>query len=227
MPENSVILNEIKSSAFRRSNPYDDYATVKKIGTGSVGQIFKVRRKKDDAIVVLKKIELQTALAKEFIKNEVGLMQLCKAQDNILNCHEAYDFNDKLWIIVELMEGGALTDMILENMGKISEEVCAYIIKQVLQGLNFLHSKSIIHRDIKSDNILFNKDGAIKLADFGYAIQLTKRKRGSVSQLGTLCWMAPELVQANKVYDSKVDVWSLGIFLIELANGEPPYMQEK
>ena len=129
MPDNSVILNEIKSSAFRRSNPYDDYATVKKIGTGSVGQIFKVRRKKDDAIVVMKKIELQTTLAKEFIKNEVGLMQLCKAQDNILNCLEAYDFNDKLWIIVELMEGGALTDMILENMGKISEDVCAYIIK--------------------------------------------------------------------------------------------------
>ena len=97
-------------------------------------------------------------------------MQLCKAQDNILNCLEAFDFNDKLWIIVELMDGGALTDIILENMGKIKEELCAYIIKQVLKGLNFLHSKSIIHRDIKSDNILFNKEGAIKLADFGYAV---------------------------------------------------------
>lgn len=67
------------------------------------------------------------------------------------------------------MDGGAITDLVIESNELIPEKVCAYILRQVLFGMDFLHSKSIIHRDIKSDNILFNTDGEIKLADFGYA----------------------------------------------------------
>ena len=100
-------------------------------------------------------------------------MKLCSAEDSILACTDAFDWRGKIWIFVELMDGGALTDMVVENAGKLNEDVCAYILRQVLYGLDFLHSKSIIHRDIKSDNILFNRDGDIKLADFGYATQLT------------------------------------------------------
>lgn len=155
-------------------------------------------------------------------------MNLCGAEDRILACVDSYEWKGKIWIFVELMDGGALTDMVVENAGKLTEEICAYILRETLYGLDFLHSKSIIHRDIKSDNILFNTEGDIKLADFGYATQLTKKRRGTVSQVGTVCWMAPELIAKKKNgYNEKIDVWSYGIFAIELSNGEPPYLMDR
>ena len=124
------------------------------------------------------------------------------------------------------MDVGALTEMLEDKKGKIDERLCAYILRKSLEGLYYLHSKSIIHRDIKSDNILVNSNGDIKLCDFGYATQLTKIKRGTVSQVGTICWMAPELIKKEKKYNQKVDIWSYGIFALEIANGEPPYLHE-
>ena len=116
------------------------------------------------------------------IQNEVSLMKICGKDNNLLNCIDAYEWTEKpkmntnstfqvkkLWIYVQLMDGGALTDMVCDGYENITEKVCAYVLKQVLLGLDFFHSKSIIHRDIKSDNILFNTDGDVKLADFGYA----------------------------------------------------------
>jgi len=79
------------------------------------------------------------------------------------------------------MDVGAITECLEERKGVIEEKVCKYILRCVLEGLYFLHSRGIVHRDIKSDNILVNTDGDIKLADFGYATQLTKQKRGTVS----------------------------------------------
>ena len=116
--------------------------------------------------------------------------------------------------------------MLEERRGKIDEKICAYILRKTLEGLHYLHSRGIVHRDIKSDNILINMQGDIKIADFGYATQLNKQKRGTVSQVGTVCWMAPELIQLKKKYNHKVDIWSLGIFAYEIAEGEPPYMKE-
>lgn len=111
-----------------------------------------------------------------------------------MKCYDAYDFNDKLWIILELMDFGAYTKLCEAKGGEMDEKIMAYILKKSLQGLLFLHQRGILHRDIKSDNILFNSEGSIKLADFGYATQLTKERRGTVSKVGTICWMAPEIV---------------------------------
>lgn len=108
-------------------------------------------------------------------------MKLCQKEDNIIQCFDAYDFNNRLWIYMELMDIGAMTDIILENSGKIDEQVCQYILKQVLIGLEYLHNNSILHRDIKSDNILMNSNGDIKVADFGFATQLTKKNNGRFS----------------------------------------------
>ena len=84
----------------------------------------------------------------------------------------------------------------------------------------------ILHRDMKSDNVLLTTDGAVKLADFGYAAQLTKEKDKRASRVGTVCWMAPELIKGRGTYDAKVDVWSLGILAVEMAEGDPPYIDE-
>ena len=160
------------------------------------------------------------------IKNEVGIMMMCQGESSIIKCIDAFDFKERLWVFLELMDVGALTDMLEERKGNIEEKLCAYILRRALEGLDFLHSKGIVHRDIKSDNILVNKQGDIKLADFGYATQLTQAKRGTVSRVGTICWMAPELIKLEKKYDHKVDIWSFGIFAMEIADGEPPYMNE-
>lgn len=86
-----------------------------------------------------------------------------------------------------------------------------------------IHANKQIHRDIKSDNILTDKKGRIKIADFGYALQLTFDKLKTDGLAGTTAWMAPELVKKEE-YNEMVDIWSLGIVIIELCEGEPPYL---
>lgn len=93
-------------------------------------------------------------------------------------------------------------------------------------GLQYLHARHIIHRDIKSDNILVDKSGQVKLADFGYSAQLTTERDARSSKVGTVCWMAPELISGERRYGTGVDIWSYGIFAMELANGDPPYISE-
>ena len=121
------------------------------------------------------------------------------------------------------MDNGSLTDYVKYGNEYLTEEVCAYILLQTLIGLAKLHSLNIMHRDIKSDNILVNSKGSIKLCDFGYSAQLTQEKNKRDTKVGTIYWMAPELIKGKTQYDHKVDIWSFGIFAIELADGEPPH----
>ena len=96
-------------------------------------------------------------------------MMLCEHEDSILKCIDAYDFRERLWVFLELMDVGALTNMLEERRGNLDEKICAYILRKTLEGISYLHQRGIVHRDIKSDNILMNKEGDIKIADFGYA----------------------------------------------------------
>ena len=89
-----------------------------------------------------------------------------------------------------------------------------------------MHEKSIIHRDIKSDNILVNNKGDVKLSDFGFSCQTSEARTRRRTVVGTVCWMAPELVKSSaKGYDTAIDIWSFGILAIELAEGDPPKLR--
>ena len=159
------------------------------------------------------------------MRNEVALMNKFRDDEIVLEIFDQYDFRKRLWIFVELMED-AITPIISNLKTNYNELSCKWILKQVLLGLKALHSRHVIHRDIKSDNILADAEGNVKLADFGYSAQLTTEREQRSSRVGTVCWMAPELIQRQKKYNAKVDIWSTGIFAYELTNGDPPYIEQ-
>lgn len=166
--------------------------------------------------------------------NEVALMRMCGGTNGFcLSVIDAYDDerkkgSDILWIFVELMDC-ALTQVIKEMRDReevYTENALKWVMRQTLRGLHYLHSNNIVHRDIKSDNILTTSTGEVKLADFGFSAQLTQERSERSSKVGTLCWMAPELLHGERRYDTKIDIWSFGIFAYELAECDPPYLRE-
>ena len=135
-----------------------------------------------------------------------------------------FDYKGRYWIIIELMDG-CITDVIQVADAKYSENIVKYMCYKTLKGLHFLHERHVIHRDIKSDNVLFNIAGDVQLADFGFAVQLTEQQTARTTKVGTLHWMAPELIKGDRKYSTSIDIWSFGIFAFELANVDPPNAQ--
>mmetsp|Transcript_14164 Transcript_14164/g.14229 ORF Transcript_14164/g.14229 Transcript_14164/m.14229 type:complete len:148 (+) Transcript_14164:613-1056(+) len=118
-----------------------------------------------------------------------------------------------------------LTVFIKENAGVIPEHIISYICLEIFQGVSWLHSKNRMHRDIKSENILLSVSGEVKLNDFGNCAQLASENERRITVAGTPYWMAPEVIQGEP-YDKKCDVWSIGIVVIEMAEGNPPFINE-
>ncbi|CBK20560.2 uncharacterized protein [Blastocystis hominis] len=126
---------------------------------------------------------------------------------------------------MDFMGNGSLARIVSPDV-EFPETHIAYVCRSVLDALAYLHNNQQIHRDIKSDNILMNGEGEVKLADFGFAVLLKSKDQVRKSVIGTPFWMAPELIRGDG-YTDKVDVWSLGITALEMANGEPPHYHKK
>uniref|UniRef100_A0A6B2LA59 Protein kinase domain-containing protein n=1 Tax=Arcella intermedia TaxID=1963864 RepID=A0A6B2LA59_9EUKA len=155
---------------------------------------------------------------------EIVMMQSLKHQ-NIVQFYDAYKLEDDiLWIVMEIMEGGCLTEILdLFPKVKLTEDQIAFVMTEVLTGLDYIHGLNKIHRDIKSDNVLLDTKGNAKLADFGYTVQLTQERSNRNTTIGTPYWEAPEVITGDE-YDRKVDIWSCGVMALEMAEGEPPYL---
>lgn len=182
-----------------------------------------MKSRKSQEVFALKRIPIKNSKQLDQILNEIRITNISK-NDNVVKYYESYNFNDYLWIIVELMNG-CLTDLINKCIGNIEERHISFVCQQILQGLDNMHKNLRIHRDIKSDNILLGDSGEIKIGDFGYAAQLASSDSSRTTVVGTPSWMAPEIA-AGSAYDFKVDIWALGIVAIEMAEGEPPHLRE-
>lgn len=216
---------EEKKRAIRitEGNPEEQYELLRKIGEGGSGSVFLAKKRTNGEHFALKRIILKTKIQLDQIINEIS-MTVMSQNPNVVSYYESFKYNSCLWIIVELMKGN-LTDLIMDKAGIIPENLMAYIAKEILTGLSHMHHQFRIHRDIKSDNILISLDGSVKLGDFGYAAQLTTEQDKRTTVVGTPSWMAPELVVGSQ-YDGKIDIWSMGIVLLEMAEGEPPNLRE-
>ncbi|GAB0094768.1 Serine/threonine-protein kinase Tao [Sergentomyia squamirostris] len=207
---------------FNKHDPEKIFEDLREIGHGSFGAVYYARCNLTREIVAIKKMSYlgkQSMEKWQDILKEIRFLRQLN-HSNTIEYKGCYLRENTAWLVMEYCVGSA-SDIIEVHKRPLREEEISAICEGVLRGLAYLHHLGRIHRDIKAGNILLTEQGVVKLADFGSAAI----KCPANSFVGTPYWMAPEVILAmdEGQYDGKVDVWSLGITCIELAERKPPY----
>ena len=200
-----------------------DYTIGEVVGSGAFASVRKVKSKTNGQIRALKIIKKQKNQNSARMYLEVEILKKL-IHPNIMQIFEFYEDKKNFYIITEFCEGGELFDKIIEK-GSFSENEAAWIMKQLLSAVNYIHSNNIVHRDLKPENILLDtkKDNIIKIIDWGTARFFDRNKKMNRIN-GTPYYIAPEVL-AEK-YDEKCDVWSCGVIMYIMLCGYPPFNAE-
>lgn len=209
------------SALINPANPKKLYKNFQSIGQGGFADVCSAWNTVTNEKVVLKKIRL-TNINLKYVLEECITHKSVQHPNivSFLDCYFVVE-DQELWVALEFMMGGNLTRRIKPGVAMEEGEI-ARVVRAVCEALQLIHSRNRIHRDIKSDNILFGARDEVKLADFGFATKLTETAQQRQSLVGTTHWMAPEMITRGG-YGQKVDVWAVGIVAIEMADGEPPF----
>ena len=143
---------------------------------------------------------------------------------NIVGCFGVEVFREEVWILMEYCDGGSLADEMRRKKETLKEEQIRKIVRQVLEGMSYLHKQGIVHRDIKASNLLID-GGSTKIADFGVSFYEHSNREDKHCKIGSPFWMSPESIK-DSLYTSKLDIWALGVTVLELAEGVPPYAHQ-
>ncbi|KAF2666806.1 MAP kinase-like protein [Microthyrium microscopicum] len=226
---------------YLEDNSWDNFKYMKGalIGQGSFGSVYLALHAVTGELMAVKQVEMPSTHGSaldakkntmvEALKHEIDLLRELK-HDNIVQYLGSNREDTHLNIFLEYVPGGSVAKMLV-NYGALGESLVANFVRQILTGLEYLHSKDIIHRDIKGANILIDHRGAVKISDFGISKRVEAssilgagptKKGNRVSLQGSVFWMAPEVVKQT-AYTRKADIWSLGCLIVEMLTGTHPH----
>eukprot|EP01132_Coremiostelium_polycephalum_P003594 gene3594-4476_t len=206
-----------------KEDPNELFDLIEEIAEGSFGTVYKGKHLPSGNIMAVKIIALDEDETFDDLVVEIDILNRCN-HNNVVKYYGSWVKGDELFIAMECCGGGSITEIYQELSVPLTESQIAYVCRETLKGLEYLHNNCVIHRDLKGANILLTDGGEVKLADFGVSGLLDKQSKRNTF-IGTPYWMAPEVIEnrSNPVpYDTKADIWSLGITLIEMAEAEPP-----
>ena len=211
----------------KEEDPSLIWRRIGELGDGAFGKVYKVQQKVTGILAAAKVIPTSGEEQLEEYRSEIDILSRILHTNVIRLLDAIYSRDATLWVMLEWCEGGALDAAMILRDSSFDEPCLQVIARHTAEALNFLHGKMVIHRDIKAGNLLLTNEGIVKLADFGVSVQNDHRDEKRTTFIGTPYWMAPEVVMCETFkdvpYDSKCDIWSFGITLIELAQLEPPH----
>ena len=200
-----------------------DFSTLCVLGKGSYAQVYLVKKNDTNEIFAMKILSKQTIADKhqeKHVRTEREVLTLLNHKPFFIDFHYSFEMNKNIYFILEYCPGGELFTLIQKN-NRLTESQARFFGAQLVLAIETLHSKDIIYRDLKPENVLLDIDGYIKITDFGLSRQNVTNK-DALSICGTLEYLAPEVID-NLPYGKAVDWWTLGCFICEMITGSPPF----
>jgi len=203
-------------------HPLYKYEKIEKIGEGTYGVVYKSRERATGRVLALKRIRLETE--EEGVPStavrEISLLKELSRHRNIVKLIEVVHCDQKLYLVFEFLQQD-LKKYIDSTTGFVQPALVKSYMWQLLKGIDYCHAHRVLHRDLKPQNLLIDRDGDLKLADFGLARAIGIPVRTYTHEVVTLWYRAPEILLGGKQYSTPVDVWSIGCIMVELATKKP------